>query len=96
MAAVYYSIILLSFRQKQSVSYGLFCDGSPALCARWRFACAYGNHEPFYDDVCEAEMYVSLYYAFLFFEIAAREKRTSFKLIHLLQTGHHTLSAPVG
>jgi hypothetical protein len=38
--------ISLSFRQKRSVSYGLFCDGQILLYGHRQFSYVYENHAP--------------------------------------------------
>lgn len=52
-------LILISARQKHSISYDPFSCDWPTLCGRWQFACASENREriSYADDV--VEMYVS-------------------------------------
>lgn len=54
---VWRAIISLSFRQKLSVSYGLFYDGWPILCGHWLSAYAYENHELIFFDAYGADRF---------------------------------------
>jgi hypothetical protein len=51
--------ILISIRQKRSVSYGPFCDGWPILYGHWQFASFHENRERSCGDVYVVEMCAS-------------------------------------